>query len=92
MSDIKPVAWRLRNTSFRVARYEYFETRELAIQRQADFNRSVDDGSLLELTPLVELEKVQAELDRLRERVRAADAADRALNEALNMGDGVYRP
>lgn len=48
----QPVAWRLRNTAFRGVVYEYFETKERAEQRQADFNRSVDDGGLYDLTPL----------------------------------------
>lgn len=48
----QPVAFRLTNTSFRKPRYEYFSSEEAAKQRQADFNRSVDDGGLYDLTPL----------------------------------------
>lgn len=47
-----PVAWRLTNTAFRKPRFEYHDTKESAEQRQADFNRSVDDGGLHNLTPL----------------------------------------
>lgn len=47
-----PVAWRLTNTSFRKPRFEYHDTKEAAEQRQADFNRSVDEGGLHDLTPL----------------------------------------
>jgi len=47
-----PVAWRLRNTAFRTPSFRYYETREAAEQDQADFNRSVDDGGLHDLTPL----------------------------------------
>lgn len=49
---VQPVAFRLTNTSFRKPRYEYFSSEEAAKQRQADFNRSVDDGGLYDLTPL----------------------------------------
>lgn len=48
----EPVAWRLTNTSYRKPRFEYFNTKEEAEQRQADFNRSVDDGGLYNLTAL----------------------------------------
>jgi hypothetical protein len=48
----QPVAFRLRNTAFRQHRYEYHDTRQQAEDRQADFNRSVDDGGLHGLTPL----------------------------------------
>lgn len=91
MTDItiEPTAWRLRNTSFRrQPHYEYFDTKDAALQRQADFNRAVDDGSLVELTALIE----EGRIAPLLERVRSADEADRQLNEALNSGDGVYRP
>ena len=47
-----PVAWRLTNTAFRKPRFEYHDTKESAELRQADFNRSVDDGGLHNLTPL----------------------------------------
>jgi hypothetical protein len=50
--DQEPVAWRMRNTSYRHIKYEYFRTRDEARLRQAAFNRSVDDGGLHELTPL----------------------------------------
>lgn len=49
---LEPVAWRLTNTAFRKPRFEYHDTKEQAERRQADFNRSVDDGSLRNLTPL----------------------------------------
>lgn len=50
--SIQPVAFRLTNTSFRKHRFEYHDTREAAEQRQWQFNMAVDDGSLLNLTPL----------------------------------------
>lgn len=48
----EPVAWRLRNTAFRSEVYEYFRTQYLAECRQKQFNASVDDGGLHDLTPL----------------------------------------
>lgn len=48
----EPVAWRLTNTAFRKPQFEYHDTREHAEQRQEDFNRSVDDGGMHDLTPL----------------------------------------
>lgn len=48
----QPIAYRLTNTSYRKPRYEYFDTKEEALTRQADFNRSVDDGGLHNLIPL----------------------------------------
>lgn len=48
----EPVAWRLRNTAFRSEVYEYFKTKYLAECRQKQFNASVDDGGLHDLTPL----------------------------------------
>jgi hypothetical protein len=50
----QPVAFRLRNTAFRGTHYEYYSTLDRAEQRQSDFNRSVDDGGLHDLTPLYE--------------------------------------
>lgn len=47
----EPVAWRLRNTSFRGEVYEYFKTKFQAECRQQQFNANCD-GGLHELTPL----------------------------------------
>jgi chromosome segregation ATPase len=41
---------------------------------------------------LRELAAAQVEIARLREALARADAAERNVNEALNSGDGVYRP
>lgn len=38
------------------------------------------------------LDAAERECERLRERVAASDSFQRSLNEALNSGDGSYRP
>lgn len=38
------------------------------------------------------IRELLAELERLRQKLRGADAAERSINEALNSGDGNYRP
>ena len=48
----EPVAWRMQNTAYSGLHYEYYTSKESAEQRQTDFNRSVDDGGLHDLTPL----------------------------------------
>ena len=48
----EPVAWRLRNTSFRQPHFEFYATEKQAKDRQEAFNMSVDDGGLYDLTPL----------------------------------------
>ena len=48
----EPVAWRLTNTAYRKPKYEYFEHKSHAEVRQEQFNQSVDDGGLHNLTPL----------------------------------------
>lgn len=71
--DAVPVAWRLTNTSYRKTRFEYFKTKEEAEQRQADFNRSVDDGGLYNLTALYThppADQYEHNLDMV-ERIRA---------------------
>ena len=59
----EPVAYRLRNTAFRSEVYEYFRTKYLAECRQKQFNASVDDGGLHELTPLYTEQQVRDLLD-----------------------------
>ncbi|WP_368921346.1 Lar family restriction alleviation protein [Comamonas aquatica] len=56
----EPVAYRLRNTAFRSEVYEYFRTKYLAECRQKQFNASVDDGGLHELTPIYTEQQVRA--------------------------------
>lgn len=48
----EPAAWRLTNTAYRKPKYEYFEHKSHAEVRQEQFNQSVDDGGLHNLTPL----------------------------------------
>lgn len=55
----EPVAYRLRNTAFRSEVYEYFRTKYLAECRQKQFNASVDDGGLHELTPIYTEQQVR---------------------------------
>ncbi len=51
-SGAEPVAWRMVNTSFRKHRFQYFDTKHEAESQSSNFNRSVDDGGLYNLTPL----------------------------------------
>lgn len=37
-------------------------------------------------------EELQEEVEELREKLASHDRADSQMSEALNMGDGVYRP
>lgn len=60
MSHTKePVAYRLTNTSYKKPRFEYFDNKTSADCRQAEFNMSVDDGGLYNLTPLYSQEHVE---------------------------------
>lgn len=61
----EPVAYRLRNTAFRSEVYEYFRTKYLAECRQKQFNASVDDGGLHELTQIYTEQQV---IDLLKSR------------------------
>lgn len=45
----EPIAYRLTNTSYRKPHFEYFTNKEEAERRQFEFNRSVDDGGLLNI-------------------------------------------
>lgn len=40
----------------------------------------------------VDIAALLAELERLRQKLRGADAFERSVSEALNSGDGSYRP
>ena len=97
--DVKPgepVAWRLRNTAFRTEVFEYFRTRFSAECRQMQFNASVDDGGLHELTPLYTgapapkpdvLDIYDKAIDKLQSQVDAFTAALPAIKEVIRISD-----
>lgn len=72
----EPVAWRMRNTAYSGLHYEYYTSKESAEQRQTDFNRSVDDGGLHDLTPLyLEPQPTPEHIKAMKQALKALEAA-----------------
>ena len=54
-------------------------------------NRDANAAFIIACHPAA-ISELLDELERLRQKLRGADAAERSINEALNSGDGNYRP
>ena len=84
----EPIAYRLTNTSYRNPRFEYFTTKEEAESRKFEFNRSVDDGGLYNITPLwgpeyvKQLERESSACDMVAELTKQRDMLLEALEYA----------
>ena len=87
MSEIKlpePTAYRLTNTAFRKPIFEYHDTKEQAENRQANFNRSVDDGGLHNLTALFTADQLRAAVEQ--DRAGLAEEIERLTELATRQG------
>lgn len=87
----EPVAWRLRNTSFRQPHFEFYATEKQAKDRQEAFNMSVDDGGLYDLTPLYAspplaqpaLTLLEQAAERVRDTIIVEGESPEKLREAI---------